>query len=328
MRSHHIAMFAIALGLPACKGETSPAKPPAAKAEVVAHESELLKLTLTREAQARLGIAIVRVGNGSTEATRETSGEIVVPAGAGGVPIGSASNLAQIGSQQAVADGEVARTQALVRLAAVAFERAKALVDAEAGSVRARDEAAAGFATARAAAAAALTQRRMLGPSVQSIGSQRVLWVRVPVFGTDVTAIELGRPALVRPLGKNVISRATRPVAAPPSANAIAGTVDLYFALDNRDRLYRIGQRVGVTLPLAGGKRDGLLVPIAAVVRDIDGGAWVYRRTAPDTFIRQRIEIASVAGGNAILSRGLERGADIVTAGAAELFGTEFGVAH
>ena len=119
-----------------------------------------------------------------------------------------------------------------------------------------------------------------------------------------------------------------RPVDAPPSANAVAGTVDLYFALDNRDRAYRVGQRVSVALPLAGGRSEGLSVPTSAILRDIYGGEWVYAKTEADTYVRQRIEVAATEGGRAILSRGLRPGTLVVTAGAAELFGTEFGVAH
>lgn len=311
-----------------CGSQSAPPHSAPVKAEAVAHESDLLRLTLTREAQARLGIATVRVGTGSAAAKRETSGEVVVPAGAGGVPTNSVSNLQQLGVQQVAADGEVARTRAQVRLARIALDRASALVREEAGSVRGRDEAAAALATAQAAAQAAVAQRRLLGPAVAALGSQANLWVRVPVFGTDMDAIERGRAILVRPLGSAGPARAARPVQAPPSANAVAGTVDLYFAIDNRDRAYRVGQRVGVALPLAGGSRDGLSVPNSAIVRDIYGGEWVFTKTAPDTFVRQRIEVAATDGDRAILSRGLSGGAEVVTAGAAELFGSEFGVAH
>lgn len=323
-----ILILVLAFLVAACgtKPTASPAAP--AKVEAVAHEDDLLRLTLTREAQARLGIATVRVGASSASATRATSGEIVVPAGAGGVPTNSVSNLQQLGSQQVVADGEVARTRAQLGLARIALDRATALVREEAGSVRARDEAAAALAAAKAAADAASAQRRLLGPSIRSLASQLTLWVRVPVFGSDVAAIERGRTATIRPLGNTGAPRAARPVQAPPSADAVAGTVDLYFALDNRDRAYRVGQRVGVTLPIAGGTTDGLSVPTSAIVRDIYGGEWVYAKTAPDVFIRQRIEVASTQGDRAILARGLTPGAEVVTAGAAELFGTEFGVAH
>lgn len=328
-RALHPALLLPIVLLHGCGSEPS-AKPVApAKAEAVAHEADLLKLTLTSQAQQRLGIRVVRIEGGSAERTRETSGEIVVPpSGAGGVPTGSTSNIAQIGASQAAADGEVARTQALVRLARIALARADALVREEAGSVRARDEAAAGLATARAMADAAQAQRRLLGPSVGAMGNQAALWVRVPVFGTDIGSVERGRAATVRPLGDAAgPPRSARAVQAPPSANATAGTVDLYFALDNRDRTYRVGQRVAVALPL-GGTDAGLTVPTAAIVRDIYGGEWVYRRTAPNIYVRQRIEVASVAGDRALLSRGLERGVEVVTDGAAELFGTEFGTPH
>lgn len=314
--------------LAACGSKPSAAPPAPAKAEAVVHESDLLRLTLTREAQARLGIATIRVGAGSVSAKRATSGEIVVPAGVGGVPTNSVSNLQQLGIQQVAADGEVARTRAQLGLARIAFDRAAALVREEAGSVRARDEAAAALAAAKAAADAASAQRRLLGPAIRSLADQSALWVRVPVFGSDLGAVERGRAAMIRPLGDTGPARAARSVQAPPSANAVAGTVDLYFELDNRDRAYRVGQRVSATLPIAGGMTDGLSVPTSAIVRDIYGGEWVYAKTAPGVFIRQRIEVASTQGDRAILSRGLTPGAEIVTAGAAELFGTEFGVAH
>lgn len=307
------------------KPAATAAKP--ATATPIAHEAELLKLTLTAEAEKRLGIATVRVGAGSAERVRATSGEIVVPASGGdGVPVTSLSNLAQIGAQQAAADGEVMRAAAAARLARIAYDRADALVREEAGSVRARDEAAGALAAARAAEATAVAQRRLLGPAIASMGRQATLWVRVPVFGTDVGAIARGRPASIRPLGSDQPARMARPVQAPPSANAVAGTVDLFYALDNRDRSWRIGQRVAVTLPLGGGAPDaGLMLPPGAILRDIYGGEWVYERTAPHDYLRRRVEIASSAGGQALVSRGLAPGAEIVTTGAAELFGTEFG---
>lgn len=323
-----ILIFLAILLLPACESEPGGPHAVPVKTEAVAHEADLLRLTLTREAQARLGIETVRVVAGSTSATRETSGEIVVPAGIGGVPTNSVSNLQQLATQQVAADGEVARSAAQVRLARIALDRSAALVREEAGSVRGRDEAAAALATTQAAADAAVLQRRLLGPAVRSLGNQMTLWVRVPVFGTDVDRVERGRAALVRPLGQTGAPRTAGPVQAPPSANAATGTVDLYFSLDNRDRTYRVGQRVGVTLMISGGTRDGLSVPTSAIVRDIYGGEWVYAKTATDTFVRQRIEVAANTDDRAILSRGLTKGAEVVTAGAAELFGSEFGVAH
>ena len=72
-----------------------------------------------------------------------TSGEIVIPAASGGAPINAASNLQQLAAQQTAANGEVARARAQLQLARIAYNRATQLVDEEAGSIRAQDEAAA-----------------------------------------------------------------------------------------------------------------------------------------------------------------------------------------
>lgn len=323
-----ILLLSTCLPLVACGSPSSKSAAPPAKAEVVAHESELLTLTLTPEAQRRLGIETVRVGGGEMAAMRQAPGEIVVPpSGAGGVPTRSLTNLQQIGAQQAAADGEIARAAAQARLARIALDRAGALVREEAGSVRARDEAAAALATAQAALDVAREQRRLLGPGIAAMNRQTRLWVRVSIFGSDLSAIRRDASAGVRALGADTPPRMARPVQAPPSADAVAGTVDLFYTLDNSDHGLRVGQRVSVDVPLAG-RTEGLSVPSSAIVRDIYGGEWVYRKSAPDTYVRQRIEVASEANGQALLARGLEPGAEVVTTGAAELFGTEFGAAH
>ena len=323
-----LVYLALPLALSAC-GETDAKKPvPPVHAEPVAHESELLKLTLTPDAQRRLGIETVKIASAAAGQVRHLSGEIVVPpTSANGVPTNSLANLQQIGAQQAAADGDVARTEAQARLARIALTRAENLVREEAGSIRARDEAAAALAAAQAASVAARQQRALLGPAVARLGERSAVWVRTSVFAGDLAAIPRGTSAMVRPLGADAAPRSARPVQAPPSADSAAATVDLYYALDNRDLRFRVGQRVAVDLPLAG-QRQGLSVPSSALVRDIYGGEWVYRQTGENTFVRQRVEVASENAGMALLSRGLEAGAEVVTVGAAELFGAEFGAAH
>jgi multidrug efflux pump subunit AcrA (membrane-fusion protein) len=79
-----------------------------------------------------------------------------------------------------------------------------------------------------------------------------------------------------------------------------------------------------VTLPLRE-EEEALHVPRAAILWDYLGGAWVYEKTAPRTYTRRRVELRRTQGEVAVLARGLRAGAEVVTAGAAELFGTEFG---
>ena len=73
---------------------------------------------------------------------------------------------------------------------------------------------------------------------------------------------------------------------------------------------------------------QGLVVPEAAVLYDIHGDAWVYEDLGGNAYARRRVQIARHAGGFAVIARGLPQGAKVVTAGAAELFGTEFGAGH
>jgi multidrug efflux pump subunit AcrA (membrane-fusion protein) len=78
-------------------------------------------------------------------------------------------------------------------------------------------------------------------------------------------------------------------------------------------------------LPAAAKSRDGLQVPASAILYDIHGGAWVYLAEPEHTYRRQRVEVIDTQGSVAFIARGLAQGDRVVTAGAAELFGTEFG---
>jgi hypothetical protein len=111
---------------------------------------------------------------------------------------------------------------------------------------------------------------------------------------------------------------------APPSANPAAGTVDLFYSLNNRETQYSPGQRVGVALKLKT-PVEGLAVPWSAVIHDIYGGTWIYEQTGPQTFVRRRVVIRYVVDDLAALAIGPALSTPIVVAGAAELFGTETG---
>jgi membrane fusion protein, heavy metal efflux system len=101
-------------------------------------------------------------------------------------------------------------------------------------------------------------------------------------------------------------------------------TVDLFYELPNPDGRFRPGERVEVVLPLAG-ETQSLVVPRAAILRDIHGVAWVYTNSAEHTFERHRVEVHFTTKELSILSRGPAAGTLVVVDGAAELFGTEFG---
>ena len=113
-------------------------------------------------------------------------------------------------------------------------------------------------------------------------------------------------------------------MAAPPSANPLTATVDLFYAVSNESRHFFPGERVGITVPLKHAV-DALVAPWSAVVHDIHGGTWVYAQTAERTFTRRRVVVNSVARDKAVLASGLEAGTHVVADGAVELFGAETG---
>jgi hypothetical protein len=113
----------------------------------------------------------------------------------------------------------------------------------------------------------------------------------------------VGEPAKVRPVGETGLSEVTL------TARAVE----------------RLGLRT-VAGEGVGGSR--MTVPYSAVLYDANGGTWVFVRSAPRTFVRQRIDIVRIDGDRAVLSRGPNGDTGIVSVGAAELYGAELGVDH
>jgi len=151
------------------------------------------------------------------------------------------------------------------------------------------------------------------------------LWVRVPLFVGERNGVDTTKPATIAGLGSATGPAINAlPVTGPPSADPATATSDVFYALQSPGSVVRPGERVSVLLPLTGAEQ-ALVVPTAAVLYDMNGSAWVYEATGETTFVRRRIEIRSQAGARTLVTRGIDAGKKIVTNGAAELFGTEFG---
>lgn len=69
-----------------------------------------------------------------------------------------------------------------------------------------------------------------------------------------------------------------------------------------------------------------LTVPYAAVLYDVKGNTWVYTNPKPLAFVRHMVVIRSITGQGALLTEGPPAGTEIVTVGAAELYGAESGI--
>lgn len=254
---------------------------------------------------------------------------------------------------------DVATAEAELALATQRAERLDRLLSDGAASARSVEEARAQQQVAAARAEAARAQANEIGNSPNRTGTGMIvrspitgilqsvsvapgqtvaasaplfevvqteaLWVRVPLFVGDRNGIDNSKPATVVSLGSATSPELNAtPVAGPPTADPAAATSDQFYALQSGAGVVRPGDRVSVRLPLTGAEQ-ALVVPTAAVVYDLTGGAWVYEATGATTFVRRRIEIRSTVGGKTLVARGIEAGKKVVTSGAAELFGTEFG---
>jgi cobalt-zinc-cadmium efflux system membrane fusion protein len=153
------------------------------------------------------------------------------------------------------------------------------------------------------------------------------VWIKVPVYVGDLTSIDPNQPAKVHNLGDfaAVEIHVAEPVVASFTADPQSATVDIFYELPNTGSIYRPGQKVSVTIPLKVSEQT-LVVPYSSILYDMYGGTWVYENTGPQKYVRRHIELLHVLDGLAVLSRGPAVGAKVVSAGATELFGTEFGV--
>jgi RND family efflux transporter MFP subunit len=378
-------------------GAKSASPPAPATVSKPLKEDQINSLTLSEEAVARLGLRTGVVQKKPVRRVRQYGGEVTIPPGqsitvaaplsgivrsiSGGMPqpgravkkgqpmlqllpLLTPEARANLATAKVEADGQVEAAQTQRDAAKIALDRAKRLLQSEAGSRRAVDEAQAQFDLAQKSLEAATARRTLLikvageveagtaSPltiecpedgllrNLSALPGQNVptgaalfevldvsrFWVRVPVYVGDLPEVDLAAEALVGNLtaGPGEATQKASRATAPPSANPAAGTVDLFYDLDNRTPRYSPNQRVGVTLLLKT-EPDSLVVPWAAVIHDVHGGTWVYEHTAERTFTRRRIVVQYVLADAAVLAAGPAPGTPVVTAGAAELFGTETG---
>lgn len=301
---------------------------PASVPASVSKEADLTTIILKPEAEQRLRLKLVAVERRVVAEARTFSGEVVLPLGAEGgraAPVvgGTLDEVLRIGELQIAAEGRVLQAQVQVDAARVAAERAQKMRQIEAGSVRLEDEAKATLALAEAALTTAKAQRELLGSVLGQPGAMRRAWVRVAIYSGEAARLDAKAPASIGALTSNATNQSVKPVAGPPTANAVANTVDWYYELPGETTL-RAGERVALEIPTLESKSEHLVVPFAAVLHDIHGGQWVYEQVAAHTYARRRIQVTRLAGSDAVLASGPAVGRQIVTVGSAELFGTEF----
>jgi len=355
-------------------------------------ETELASVTLSPQAESRLGIETAGVEYRSVQRTRTLGGEVqVVPGNSVSVtaPVPGTviepENASLPRAGRTVREGQplcrllptlpekdligtreaLSLRQVEYELAQTRAQRAEQMLNDRAGSLREHQEAQAELSRAETALKVAEAQLELLESgrsesaagvlsslvitspvdgivqNVHAAGGQTVrvsaplfdvtdmhpVWVRVPVYSGDLAAIDTAREALVHSLSDETGAEAhpAGVVTAPLTADPQSVTADVFFELPNLEADFRPGQRVSVTLFLRGSD-DRMVIPYSAILYDMYGGAWVYANTAPHVYVRTRVELDYVTDELAVLSHGPPAGTKVVSVGAAELFGTEFGV--
>ncbi len=174
---------------------------------------------------------------------------------------------------------------------------------------------------------AQIGQKVAAGAALFEVAGFDPIWVKVPVYVGEISKLSTDRPASIGGLADAPGAsgeRTAKLAAAPPSGDPLAATVNVFYEVGNADHGLRPGERVSVTLPLRGDD-ESLVVPHSAIVRDYHGGEWVYEKIKPNVYVRRRVMVDRVVGDLAVLVSGPKAGAEVVSVGAVEIFGAEFG---
>jgi hypothetical protein len=329
-----ILLFTLLLGSLALAADPAPSTAPAqATVANPVKESDLTTVTLTPDATKRLGIRTEPATRKKVPQLRLYGGEVSLPLEVGHgastftalAPPQNATELLRLAELQAAAEGDLSQARVKLEAAKLALDRAETLLKSQTGSERAVEEARAAHQLAQATFEQAAARRALLGPGLAAAPDGKKWWVRVSVPAGDLGELDTEAEATMTAPGSDQHVHSRRVPTAPSTGNSAAVSVDWYYELDDPDRLRRPGERLLVRVPVRSAGEERLTVPWAAVLHDYHGGQWVYEMTSSGAFVRRRVQVALVAGADAALASGPAPGAKIVTDGAAELFGIEFG---
>ena len=169
-------------------------------------------------------------------------------------------------------------------------------------------------------------QHVIAGTPLLVIRRQQPLWVKVPVYAGDLKKFDLSRGAKIYGLNDPPESTGitVKTIAAPPYGDPDAASIDLYFELDNQEKIWHPGQKILAALLLQDTKEQ-MTIPWSSVLYDMYGNTWVYEKIKPLIYKRRRIELYDVVNDRALIARGLKPETQVIGTGATELFGTEFG---
>ena len=166
------------------------------------------------------------------------------------------------------------------------------------------------------------------GQPLFEVADLSTVWIQVPLYIGDLGDIDRELPARIVPLARNYAGAGitARAIGIPAVGDPASATVTLFFEVTAPDHGLAPGQRVRAEIPALGDATRRKVVPWSSVLYDLHGNTWLYTSPEPLSFVRHSIIVDYVDGELAVLSHGPPAGTAVVTTGATELFGTEFGV--
>jgi hypothetical protein len=152
------------------------------------------------------------------------------------------------------------------------------------------------------------------------------VWILVTLSPAELERLAKDKPARLLPLAtrdKFEYDLVARPSGMPPLEDMKRSMLSLYYVVPGKDHGLAINNRMRVELQVLGSEEKQKVVPYSAVYYDGKGTSWVYTNPKPLEFERKRIRVERVVGDLAVLSEGPAVGTNVVTIGAALLYGAE-----
>jgi hypothetical protein len=112
----------------------------------------------------------------------------------------------------------------------------------------------------------------------------------------------------------------------PATVVLVEGSDDLYQVTLTADAAERVDLQTTAARTEREGADERTIVPYSAILYETDGETWVYVSTGDLSFVREHVVVEKIEGDRAVLSEGPRAGTEVVTVGAAELFGAEHGI--
>lgn len=144
--------------------------------------------------------------------------------------------------------------------------------------------------------------------------------------GTRWMAVTL----MIATVGLSACAKSTEAVSEksePAAVEPLEGT-SLNRVVLTAKAVERLGIKTGEVrnVPVPGSTEPQKVAPYAAVIYDTKGETLMYTQKEPLVFVRHPVTVDRIAGDDAFLLDGPEPGTAVVTVGASELFGIEFGI--